>query len=62
MDKYTRGITRFVQLRENLESLPKGPFEKNQGKPGKLGEFSENFYNLRENSWSFILPNICSYR
>ena len=33
-------------------------FEKNQGKPGKLREFSDHLYNLRENSGSFILPNI----
>ena len=33
-------------------------FEKNQGKPGKLREFSDHFYNLRENSGNFILPNI----
>ena len=33
-------------------------FEKNQGKPGKRREFSDHFYNLRENSWNFILPNI----
>ena len=32
--------------------------EKNQGKPGKLREFSDHFYNLRENSGNFILPNI----
>ena len=32
--------------------------EKNQGKPGKLREFSDHFYNPRENSGSFILPNI----
>ena len=36
----------------------KRPFEKNQGKPGKLGEFSVHFYNLRENSGNFILANI----
>ena len=33
-------------------------FEKNQGKPGKLREFFDHFYNLRENSGNFILPNI----
>ena len=33
-------------------------FEKIQGKPGKLREFSDHFYNLRENSGNFILPNI----
>ena len=33
-------------------------FEKNQGKPGKFREFSDHFYNLRENSGNFILPNI----
>ena len=33
-------------------------FERNQGKPGKLREFSDHFYNLRENSGNFILPNI----
>ena len=33
-------------------------FEKNQGKPGKLREFSDHFYNLRENSRNFILPKI----
>ena len=33
-------------------------FEKNQGKPGKLREFSDHFYNLRGNSGNFILPNI----
>ena len=33
-------------------------FEKNQGKPGKLREFSDHFYNLRENSGNVILPNI----
>ena len=32
--------------------------EKNQGKPGKLREFSDHFYNLRENLGNFILPNI----
>ena len=32
--------------------------EKNQGKPGKVKEFSDHFYNLRENSGKFILPNI----
>ena len=32
--------------------------EKNQGKPGKLREFSDHFYNLRENSGNFILPDI----
>ena len=32
--------------------------EKNQGKPGKLREFSDHFYNLRKNSGNFILPNI----
>ena len=32
--------------------------KKNQGKPGKLREFSDHFYNLRENSGNFILPNI----
>ena len=36
----------------------KGLFEKNQGKPGKLREFSDHFHNLRENSGNFILPNI----
>ena len=37
----------------------KGLFEKNQGKPGKLREFSDHyFYNLRETSGNFILPNI----
>ena len=37
----------------------KGTFwKKNQGKPGKLGEFSDHFYSLRENSGNFILPNI----
>ena len=40
----------FVQLRENLENLEKGTFlKKNQGKPGKLREFSDHFYNLKEN-------------
>ena len=29
-----------------------------QGKPGKLREFSDHFYNLRENSGNFILSNI----
>ena len=33
-------------------------FEKNQGKPGILREFSDHFCNLRENSGNFILPNI----
>ena len=33
-------------------------FEKNQGKPGKLREFSDHFYNLRKNSGNFILPTI----
>ena len=33
-------------------------FEKNQGKHGKLREISDHFYNLRENSGNFILPNI----
>ena len=47
--------TGFVRLRENLE---KGTFEKNHGKPGKLREFSDHFYNLRENSGNFILSNI----
>ena len=32
-------------------------FKKNQGKPGKLREFSDHFYNLRENSGNFILSN-----
>ena len=41
----------FVQLRENLE---KGRFGKNQGKPGKLREFSDHFYNFREKSGNFI--------
>ena len=46
----------FVQLKENLG---KGTFwEKNQGKLGKLREFSDHFYNFRENSGNFILPNI----
>ena len=36
----------------------KGLFKKNQGKPGKLREFSDHFYNLRENSGNLILPNI----
>ena len=37
----------------------KGPFlKKKQGKPGKLREFSDHFYNLKENSGNFILPNI----
>ena len=31
---------------------------KNQGKPGKLREFSDRFYNFRENSGNFTLPNI----
>ena len=35
-----------------------GFFEKNQGKPGKLREFSDHLYNLRENSGNFILSNI----
>ena len=35
-------------------------FEENQGKPGKLREFSDHFYNLRENSGNFILSNISS--
>ena len=49
----------LVQLRENLENLGKGTcFEKNQGKPGKLREFSDHLYNLRENSGNFILPNV----
>ena len=48
-------VTGLLQLRENLE---KGTFLKNQGKPGKLRDFSDNFYNLRENSGNFILPNI----
>ena len=30
-------------------------FKKNQGKPGKLGEFSDH---LRKHSENFILPNI----
>ena len=43
--------TGFVRLRENLENLEKGTFlKKRQGKPGKLREFSDHFYNLRENS------------
>ena len=33
-------------------------FKKNQGKPGKLKEFSGHFYDLRENSGNFILSNI----
>ena len=33
-------------------------FEKNQGKPGKLREFSDHFYSLKENSGNFVLPNI----
>ena len=33
-------------------------FEKSQGKPGKLRGFSDHFYNFRENSGNFILPNI----
>ena len=36
-------------------------FEKNQGKPGKLREFSDHFYNLRENSGNFIVSNISSF-
>ena len=32
--------------------------KKSQGEPGKLREFSDHFYNLRENSWNFILPNV----
>ena len=47
--------TGFVQLRENLK---KRLFGTNQGKPGKLREFSDHFYYLRENSGNFILPNI----
>ena len=53
---FFRWVAGFVQLGENLE---KGTFlKKNQGKPGKLREFSDHFYNLRENSGNFILPNI----
>ena len=29
-----------------------------QGKPGKLREFSDHFYDLRKNSGNFILPDI----
>ena len=29
-------------------------FEKRQGRPGKLREFSNHFYNLRENSGNFL--------
>ena len=36
----------------------KGLLGKNQGKPGKLREFSDHFYNLRENSGNFILSKI----
>ena len=36
----------------------KGLLGKSQGKPGKLREFSDHFYNLRENSGNSILPNI----
>ena len=52
-------FTGFVRLRENLENPEKETFlKKNQGKPGKLREFSDHFYNLRENPGNFILPNI----
>ena len=40
----------------------KGLFKKNQGKPGKLREFSDHFYNLGENSGNFILPSISDQR
>ena len=33
-------------------------FEKKSGKPQKVREFSDHFYNLRKNSGNFILPNI----
>ena len=36
----------------------RGLFGINQGKHGKLRELSDHFYNLRENSGNFILPNI----
>ena len=49
-DVFKVSRTGFVQLKENLG--------KNQGKPGKLREFSDHFYNLREDSGNFILPNI----
>ena len=54
--KYDITETGFVQLRENLG---KGTFlKKKSGEPGKLREFSDYFYNLREKSGNFILPNI----
>ena len=37
-------------------------FEKNQGKPGKLREFSNHFHNLWEKSGNFILSNISSFK
>ena len=48
----------FVQLRKTWKTGKRDFFEKNQEKPGKLREFSDHFYNLRENSGNFILPNI----
>ena len=43
---------------ETWKTWKRGLFGKNQGKPGKLREFSDYFYNIRENSGNFILPNI----
>ena len=45
----------FVRLRENLE---KGTFWKKSGKPGKLRELPNHFYNLREHSGNSVSPNI----
>ena len=47
-----------VRTAQGKPGWKKGLFEKNQGKPGKLREFSDHFYNLGENSGNFILPNI----
>ena len=55
----TKPFDALEQVRTAQENPGKGDFlEKNQGKPGKLREFSDHFYNIRENSENFILSNI----
>ena len=48
----------FVRLRENLENLVKGTFLKRIMENLETQGISDHFYNLRENSGNFILPNI----
>ena len=53
LDRVKVNLFTFLRVRTSRGKPGKRDFLKKSGKPGKLREFSDHFYNLRENSRNF---------